>query len=70
MIDASYPVTVYCPVSNTERTVFFLPKENGIGYSVTTADFNGCEEESGNHPQCEDCRFSAFEIMREQVQSK
>ena len=70
MLDTSYPVTIYCPIADTERTVFFLPVKNGKSFIVYPDSFNGCEEETQAHAECEVCKKAAFEIMRNNVNNK
>ena len=70
MIDSSYPVRIYCPIADSERTVYFLPKLNGEKYTVHIDQFNGCEEDSQAHPECAACKSAAFEIMKNQVMNK
>lgn len=64
MIDTSYPVNIYCPIANGYRTVYFLPVKNGEKYTVYPDRFNGCEEDSQAHPECEACKKAAFEIVK------
>lgn len=70
MLDNSYPVPIYCPIADTERMVFFLPVQKGEKLIVYPDRFNGCEEETQSHPECEACKQAAFEIMRNNVNNK
>lgn len=64
MIDTSYPIKIYCPIADTDRMVYFLPVQNGEKYTFYPDRFNGCEEDSQAHPECDACRKAAFEIMK------
>ena len=67
MLDTSYPVKIYCPIAECDRMVYFLPVANGDKFTVHPDRFNGCEEASQAHTECEACKKAAFEIMKAEL---
>ena len=58
-----YPVRMYCPFTHKNETVFFHPVAIKGEVHVDINSFNGCGSNWHRCPQCEACKYNAYNMM-------
>ena len=63
MNSPALPVKIYCTFAHRDETVYFHPVQIEGEWYVDINSFNGCDSNWHGCPQCEACKYNAYNLI-------